>query len=65
MAYQESDIVYENGAAWVLKDTKQQAYIVFVTGVTHSTSDSAYALDPDGLSLAIARADYLSKRKTK
>ena len=61
MSYKESDIVYERGRAWVLKDRKQPhpTYVVFVTGVTHSTCDSAYPLDEDGLSLAKARANYL------
>lgn len=52
----EHDIVYENGRAWVLK--RGAAFVVFVAGVTHSKSDSAYA----DKSLAIARADYLARR---
>lgn len=60
MSYKETDIAYENGRAWVLRDTKRKCYIVFTVGVTHSTSDSAYPLDVDGLSIAKARADYLA-----
>ena len=59
----EADIVHENGAYWVCRDRQTPAYIVFQIGATHSVSDSAYALTPDGLSIAIARCDYLAKRK--
>ena len=58
-----SDIVYEKGQYWVYRDNQKKQYTVFETGITHSTSDSAYALDEDGLSIAKARADYLEKRK--
>ena len=60
----EKDIMHETqcGKYWVGRDTKQKAYIVYRVGVTHSTSDSGYHLTPDGLSIAIARADYLAKR---
>ncbi len=57
----ESEIVYENGAVWV--HAAKDAYVVYVAGVTHSTSDSAYAKTPDGLSIAKARTDYLAKRR--
>lgn len=60
MSYKESDIAYENGNAWVLTDKKKQQYTVFISGVTHSESDSAYPLTDDGLSIAKARADYLT-----
>ncbi len=60
MATREQDIVFDAGDAWVLK--KRDAYVVFKTHLTHSESDSAYALDGDGLSLAIARATYLARR---
>ena len=60
--YKESDIVYDNDKAWVFKDTNKRCYTVYLTGITHSTSDSSYALNEDGLSLAIARAEYLEKR---
>lgn len=56
----ESDIKHENGAYWVA-DTGD-AYTVFQNGVTHSTSDSAYKRNADGLSIAIARCNYLAKR---
>ena len=55
----ESDIKHENGAHWVLDD--RASYTVYRTGLTHSTSDSAYPRTPDGLSIAIARCDYLAK----
>ena len=57
----ESDIKHENGAHWVLDDKK--AYIVLRASLTHSTSDSAYPRTPDGLSIAIARCDYLAKTR--
>ncbi len=63
MSYKESDIVHENGAHWVLRDTRHKppVYAVMVSGVTNSTSDSAYPLTEDGLSIAKARADYLAR----
>lgn len=60
--YQEKDIMHENGNYWVCRDAKQEIYIVFKNGVTHATSDSCYPLSVDGLSLAIARCDYLASR---
>jgi len=63
MSYKLKDIAYENGGYWVLKDRDAGALIVFKAGVTHSVSDSAYKLDADGLSLAIARCDYLAGRE--
>ena len=59
----EADIVYENGSFWVLRDRQAGgAYVVLRAGLTHAVSDSAYALDDDGLSIAKARCDYLAKR---
>ena len=58
----ERDIMHENGAFWVLRDKARSAYVVFRTGATHSTSDSAYDMTPDGLSLAKCRCDYLARR---
>lgn len=58
-AVRPSDIVYETGGAWVAR--MPDSYTVFRTGATHSTSDSAYPRDVDGLSIAKARADYLSR----
>jgi hypothetical protein len=57
----ESDILHERGSYWVRRSKK--AYTVFKCGITHSTSDSAYAPTPDGLSLAIARCNYLGQRE--
>lgn len=61
----ERDIVYSNTPAWVFADPKQRAYIVMEDGLTHATSDSAYELSDDGLSIAKARCDYLAKRRKK
>lgn len=63
MAYKESDIVFEAGNYWVAKDTKRKLYVVYRAGITHSVEDIAMALNEDGLSLAIARAKYLAKRR--
>ena len=62
----ESDIMHETpcGKFWVGRDNKHKAYIVFRVGPTHSTSDSGYHLNDDGLSIAIVRADYLSNNNT-
>ena len=56
----EKDIIHENGDYWVLRE--RDAYYVMQTGVTHSTSDSAYSPDDDGKSIAIARCNYLARR---
>lgn len=55
----ESDIVFEDGDIWVCRDKPARQYVVYRVGVTHSKSDSAYALSEDGLSIALARARYL------
>ena len=57
----ERDIKHENGQYWVL-DTKD-SYTVMIKGITHSTSESSYTRTDDGLSIAIARCNYLSKGK--
>ena len=56
----ESDILHENGDYWVARERK--AYVVYRVGLSVSISDSAYPKSPDGLSIAIARCDYLAKR---
>lgn len=58
----ESDIKYEKGDYWVAAVDKKQ-YTVYKSGITHSTSDSSYPFTDDGLSLAIARCNYLAKRQ--
>lgn len=57
----ESDIVHQVGRFWVWRGRTQ--YTVFCDGITHATSDSAYEKTSDGLSIAIARCDYLAKRE--
>lgn len=59
MSYRERDIKHEAGRYWVLDTGK--AYAVMVAGVTHSESDSAYERNEDGLSIAVARCNYLAK----
>lgn len=61
MSYTERDIMHENGDFWVLKDRRRGAYTVFRNGATCATSDSSYALTSGGLSVAIARCDYLAR----
>ncbi len=56
----ESDIMHENPTAWVAR-LRGRSYCVYRSGLLVSTSDSAYALTPDGLSCAKARADYLHR----
>jgi hypothetical protein len=60
MVTRESDIVHETPVCWVKRDRK--AYTVYRIGVTYITSDSAYAKSADGLSIAVARCNYLTKR---
>ena len=50
------DIIHENGEFWVLK--QNGVFYVMVSGVTCSSSDSAY----DDADLAISRCDYLARR---
>ena len=59
MRCQEKDIKHESPGSqcWVLDTGKH--YAVMVAGLTHSTSDSAYARTEDGLSVAVARCNYL------
>jgi hypothetical protein len=58
----ESDIKHENGGYWVGKNKvgKLATYSVFRNMGTHSVSDSHYVCDTDGLSIAIARCNYLA-----
>jgi hypothetical protein len=57
----ESQIKHEAGRYWVLDH--KTGYSVMASGITHSIPDSTYARTPDGLSIAIARANYLMKAK--
>ncbi len=59
----EHDIVFERGCAWVLRNRGLKRFEVLISGLTHSTSDSAYPMTSDGLSIAIARAEYLAAQK--
>lgn len=61
MSYKEKDIKHEAGHFWVLDTGK--SYAVMVAGVTHSASESAYERTPDGLSIAVARCNYLAARR--
>ncbi len=57
----EKQIILDLGTHWV-GDNKDN-YTVYTTGLTHSTSDSSYPKNPDGLSIAIARCKYLNSKK--
>ncbi len=57
----ESQIKHEAGDFWVCDADKQ--YTVYESGITHSLSDSSYQHNEDGLSIAIARCNYLAKRQ--
>ncbi len=59
----ESDIMHEAGSYWVSRE--KGSYTVWRTAPsgTHSVSDSVYPKTPAGLSIAVARCDYLAKRK--
>jgi hypothetical protein len=59
----ESDIKHENGDFWVCDNRTQ--YTVYRTGLTHSVADSSYAHNENGLSIAIARCDYLATRSKR
>jgi hypothetical protein len=56
----EKDIMHEIGNYWVGRE--KDCYTVFEIGATCSTSDSSYPKTSDGLSIAIARCNYLSSR---
>lgn len=57
----EQDIKHESGRFWV-GDTKN-SYTVYATGICVSNPDSSYERDEDGLSIAIARCNYLARRE--
>jgi len=61
--HKESNIVHDRQTHWVCRDKAHSRYTVYVVGVTHSVSDSSYPLTEGGRSIAIARCDYLAKRK--
>lgn len=57
----ESDIIHENGEFWVYR-TRGAYEVMRPHQAGCSITDSAYEKNPDGLSIAIARCDYLAKR---
>lgn len=59
----ESDIVHQSGAFWVLRD--RAAYVVMRDLATHAVSDCGFPKTDDGLSLAVARCDYLAGRAVR
>jgi hypothetical protein len=59
----ESQIVFDSGPVWVWKGP--ESYTVFRASPVYSNPDSSYEPTPDGLSIAIARAEYLTKKAKK
>ena len=61
----EADIKHENGAYWVLRDKKSSLYLVMKSELTHSVGVDGvgYPMNEDGLSIAIARCDYLASKQ--
>ena len=59
----ESDIMHERGHYWVARE--KDRYTVIKSGATHGVSDSAYPRTADGLSIAIARCDYLHRSQAR
>lgn len=59
----EKDIKHESGDFWI--GDNGNAYTVYRanTAVHYSTPDSSYARTDDGLSIAIARCDYLDRSR--
>ena len=57
-----NDIMFELGKYFVLREPNQ--YLVMQNMGHYSESDSAYAKDGDGLSIAIARAKYLHEYRS-
>lgn len=58
----EADILHENAGFYVALNRRCNALVVYRPRATHAESDSAYCNNPDGLSIAKARCDYLAKR---
>lgn len=57
----ERDIKHENGRYWV-GDTRDSYTVYCVHPLLASYPDSSYAHDEDGLSIAVARCNYLAER---
>lgn len=57
----EDCIAYQNGEYWV--ERCRRHYQVWRPMVTVCEPDSAYPPTADGLTLAIARVDYLARRE--
>lgn len=58
------DVLHETGGFFVARNRRGNALVVFrpSRSGTHAESDSAYCNTPNGLSIAIARCDYLARR---
>ena len=54
--------IVRGAGQWLAYDSSHNRTMLRA-GLTHSTSDSAYPRTPDGLSIAIARCNYLAKTR--
>lgn len=55
----EKNIVFEGKKCWIYKYDTQ--YTIYITGCISSFYDSSYAMNADGLSIAMCRAKYLER----
>lgn len=58
----ERDIKHENGRFWVC-DTRDSYTVYKAMPCHYSVPDSSYEHSDDGLSIAIARCDYLAENR--
>lgn len=59
----EADIVHENGDYWVSRERRGnvKAYAVNLNRFSHAVEIARFSQSPDGLSCAIAYANYKAK----
>jgi len=53
-------VLHENNGYWVMKSS--DGYHVMQPESCYSVTESVYSLDDDGLSIAIARCNYLGNK---
>ena len=56
----KTKVLHEKNGYWVMKST--DGYHVMQPESCYSVTESAYPLNPDGLSIAKARCNYLGNR---
>ena len=59
----ESDIVYQDGIYWVLREERGYGVYKLSPSGTHGVLDGGvlYPLNADGLSIALARCKYIAR----